>query len=342
MNNGFQFYAMEVGDRQLSLVIPFRMLAQLVRDPDPATRRRKTQGVDHESPAPDLRAMVQREFRGQKRNNVSRYRAFIADVGSEKIDGDMPEIVMWVSSRLEVTAGPAGLVMVTIPPDCDPVIVDGETQVAARFDLLTTHGLDNAAVVVRLHHGRPIEFAEQVFYFRNVKGTQVPRAFALMRDRYNPIATAARELVPILGAQFSEVGAPRSVTLPMLMQALAWLTFRTINEPVRKPPNWEFALELATDHLERRLAILAPLFSSAQSPLYRAAWFVACCDRMVSADVLTFETMRHIAGFKIGQGNPAVRLALNILRQLMRGDLEQPNDDNEIRGGASSAEGSPG
>jgi len=267
----------------------------------------------------ELRGMIQREFKGQKRKNVARYREFIADVTTGKIDGDMPEVVLWVRSRLDVGPGPAGLVVVTIPPNCRPVVVDGETQVAARFDLVgNTPLLDNASVVVRLHHDRPVEFASQLFYFRNVRGTEVPRAFALMRDRYNAVAQAARDLIPMLGEQFSEVGSPRSVKLPMLMQALCWLTFGTKNEPVRKPSNWEHVLEASTDHLERRLAVLAPLFAVPSSPLYQAPIFIGCCDRTVREEVLTAKLMGVLQrNFRIrGAGNAAVRGVIQFVREV--------------------------
>jgi hypothetical protein len=296
MNDGRIFHAFRVTDTELMLLMPFGLLAEIVDDPNPDPRRGRSKGraipevPERTTRFMDLRGGIQRSFAGAKKGNIASYKRYLADTIGGRVHTGTPMIELWAGPRQLLTATVPGLdyVSVSIPPDMIMVAVDGETQLAGRFDLMyssPTQGT-NTTVKVLIHHGISFEEAQQIFYYRNARGVDVSRSLAVSRDHTNDVTEVARKLMVILGPDLAvETDQRDKVGLNTIRQAVCWHAFhhRRLSEPVRRPPTSD--LPGAVDHLTTRLTELRPHLL-ADARLRKVAMFVACTDSRVRvADV---------------------------------------------------------
>lgn len=173
----------------------------------------------------DRRELVQRLMRTQlrKRRNVAAYRDYILEVVKGERMGSMPPIEAWTPEFVLVSGGTA-----FIPWGEQLVGFDGDTQLAAWFDLIATGDEDvlDYLVPVVLHSGRSTEWAQQQLHDRNTYGVKMTASEAMERDSYDQVTAVTKDLVSTTGlrvaTQKRQLGArdPEQLTLSSLRQGV--------------------------------------------------------------------------------------------------------------------------
>jgi hypothetical protein len=275
----------ELGPHCFQMVVPFGLLAEALDDPDPNARRKR--GAEPSARLREFhlwREEIQRPFRGTKKANVPRYRRYILDhLEGRNPYAYLPELLLWAGPQPLVTR----LNHVTLPLEQAIIALDGETQLAGRFDLLAEGKGALAPVVTRIYHGVPMVEAKQLFYVANALGVNLQAAQALMRDQHNPITSTARRLSEIFDDTIlTTTGSGGFLTVLSVRQALCWTLWPgKLKENRRTPASLEADLKVAADYLAERLHALRPGLAT-DPQLRRNATFIACCDRRVTlADI---------------------------------------------------------
>src|SRR6185436_4017810 len=81
----------------------------------------------------EVRSEVQRNFAGAKADNVPKYAGYIVGL-HQREDGITPPIILYSQRELKVHVDEAGIGFIQIPWNLRLVAIDGETQLAARFE----------------------------------------------------------------------------------------------------------------------------------------------------------------------------------------------------------------
>lgn len=179
---------------QFSAGIPGAQLFQLVVDP----RRTEDQRLVAEDPTlaavREVRMEVQRLFEGAKKKNVPAYADYISMVQQGQ-PGLTPSIILWSKELLEFEESDAGTAILQVPFDAQLIAIDGETQLAARFEAARMNPATKAdKIAVMFCHGRPAEWARQAFHDVNTYGVRPNAALAIGMDARDPLTAVAREL----------------------------------------------------------------------------------------------------------------------------------------------------
>ena len=160
--------------------------------PDPMKMESIAKGKAREPDLEDIsvvRMDVQRMFEGAKRHNVSSYAEYITRLYRGQIDGAVPVMELWCKDPLPDGGGPYEKL---IPWDTQFVAIDGETQLAARYLACADEPfLRKVQVPVRVHHGRPVEWARQAFHDFNSLAVKPNTAVAISMDQRNPLTMLA-------------------------------------------------------------------------------------------------------------------------------------------------------
>jgi hypothetical protein len=191
---------------------------------------RRTEDKKQLAASPELETMrrirmeVQRLFEGEKRRNVTSYARYIVNLHNGAT-GLTPTIVLWTQNVLRYTDGDDGTAHVLIPFEYKLIAVDGETQLAARYEAA---GMDpntkSDMVAVKICHGRDADWARQVFYDLNVLGVQPSAAHAISMDARDPLTSIARDVereVPLLNGKINKVRRQLKRNDPELMTITA-------------------------------------------------------------------------------------------------------------------------
>jgi DNA sulfur modification protein DndB len=150
---------------------------------------------DPRKEAPDaLRHQFQREFDGAKKKNVGSYAAYIVDVAHGK-PGQIPPITLYTPDELPVEEHDDGSAILQIPWDVQLTALDGETQLAARYDAQiqdpeTRHQM--VAVDICWHESP--QWARQVFHDLNALGVKPTVALSLSMDERDAVTAVCREV----------------------------------------------------------------------------------------------------------------------------------------------------
>ncbi len=143
-------------------------MLKIAEDPRASEDVRKRAGNDRLEDLHRIRLEVQRLFEGAKARNVTPYTAYIVAL-HEGQDGMTPPIILYSREKLTTVAGNDGAEFAQIPWDAQLVAIDGETQLAARFDAANLKPeTKNDFVPVVICHDRSIEWARQVFHDLNL------------------------------------------------------------------------------------------------------------------------------------------------------------------------------
>jgi DNA sulfur modification protein DndB len=162
-------------------------------DPKQVTGNTELENLRH------LRLEVQRLFDGAKEKNVESYAKYIVQVHERKIDGMAPPIILYAEKALPVeqTKEQDGISTgrILIPWRIPLVAIDGETQLAARFEAanINPETADDFVPVV-ICHGKDPAWARQVFYDLNLLGVRPNAAIGLGFDQRDPLTHVAREV----------------------------------------------------------------------------------------------------------------------------------------------------
>jgi DGQHR domain-containing protein len=141
-----------------------------------------------------LRVEVQRLFEGEKKRNVTSYARYIVNL-HRGATGLTPTIVLWTQNELKFAEGDNGTAHILIPFEYKLIAIDGETQLAARYEAA---GMEPETkrdmVAVKICHHRDPDWARQVFYDLNVLGVQPSSALAISMDARDPLTSVARDV----------------------------------------------------------------------------------------------------------------------------------------------------
>ena len=183
-------------------------LLQIAADP------RKTEDLKQVAASAELESLrgirneVQRLFEGAKAKNVEPYAHYIVALKNGQ-PGMTPPIILFTEQGLPIDQQPDGTAFAQVPYGTQLVAIDGETQLAARFeagDIDSTTKQDFIPVV--LCHGRTLPWARQVFHDLNLLGVRPNAAIGISMDERDPLTHVAREVelrVPFFNGRVNTV-----------------------------------------------------------------------------------------------------------------------------------------
>ena len=207
-------------------------LLKMTDDPRLTEDRRQRTGNRQLENLYRIRQEVQRLFEGAKRKNVIPYAAYIIAV-HEGQDGMIPPLILYCEQELPIRQNSDGTGILQIPWEAQLVAIDGETQLAARFeagDLKPETKTDFVPVVIC--HGRSLEWARQVFHDLNLLAVRPNAAVGIgmdQRDVMTGVARAVEQQVAFFTGRVSKVRRqlrrrdPEVVTITVLRGACVTL-----------------------------------------------------------------------------------------------------------------------
>jgi DGQHR domain-containing protein len=169
-------------------------LFQVVIDPRRTEDLRELEGNTQMESIRHIRLEVQRLFEGAKARNVESYAQYIVNVFDGQ-DGMAPPIILFTEKALQTDETEGGHASVQIPWDVQLVAIDGETQLAARFEAANIkEDTKNEFVTVVFCHDRTVQWARQVFHDLNLLAVRPNAALGLSFDERDPLTQVAREV----------------------------------------------------------------------------------------------------------------------------------------------------
>lgn len=193
---GQPFVGVHVDAHQFVGAMPTGMLFNYTVDPRKTDQPEKVADDPNLSRVAHARVDVQRLFEGAKKRNVTPYSRYIIGLAiGELALGVTPPVVLWTEHQLKpVELGP-GVHGLLLPYGLKFVAIDGETQLAARYDASTKlEKLLGLPVPVVIHHGRDIEWARQAFHDLNALAIKPNTAIAISMDMRDPLTQIARNV----------------------------------------------------------------------------------------------------------------------------------------------------
>jgi DNA sulfur modification protein DndB len=170
-------------------------LFQVAIDPRRTEDLRQLEGNTQLESVRRIRMEVQRLFEGAKAKNVEPYAQYVVNV-HDGADGMAPPIILFTEKTMKVCEDQAGAGSIQIPWDIQLVAIDGETQLAARFEAQNIkEETKNDFVAIVICHGRTIQWARQVFHDLNLLAVKPNAALGLSMDERDPLTQVAREVM---------------------------------------------------------------------------------------------------------------------------------------------------
>lgn len=170
-------------------------LLQIAPDPRDSEDRRKVASIKELQDLREIRADVQRLFEGAKAKNVSPYADYIVDVNHGE-DGITPPIILYSEEPLEfATDEKWGFGSILVPWERKLVAIDGETQLAARYEAANRDpATKEGFIAVYVCHGYDKGWARQAFHDLNVLGVRPNAAVSIGMDARDPLTVIARQV----------------------------------------------------------------------------------------------------------------------------------------------------
>lgn len=169
-------------------------LFQLAPDPRDTESKKRDESKDLLDLA-RLRDEVQRHFEGAKKANVLPYAAYIVGLADGGQDGLTPPLTLYCERALAVDERGDGTAMLQVPWDCKLVAIDGETQLAARYEAQNVDpGTAQEFVAVYICFGEPVGWARQSFHDLNTLAVRPNSAISMSMDARDPITAIANEI----------------------------------------------------------------------------------------------------------------------------------------------------
>lgn len=181
--------------------VPSNLLFDLAPDPREAEDKRKVAASKTLEKIAELREDVQRMFEGNKRKNVPAYAQYIIGL-RHGMDGMTPPIILYSPVELPSDYNEDGLGYLQAPPGAKLIAIDGETQLAARFEA-ANRDPDSAKekVAAFIIHGKSKNWARQSFHDLNLLAVKPNAALGIGMDARDPLTQVARDVetrVPFL------------------------------------------------------------------------------------------------------------------------------------------------
>lgn len=110
-------------------------------------------------------------------------------------DGMAPPIILFTQRALPVEEEAAGPGRIQVPYGVQLVAIDGETQLAARFEAANIkQETTEDFVPVLICHGQSLQWARQVFHDLNLLAVKPNAALGLAMDERDPLTQVARDV----------------------------------------------------------------------------------------------------------------------------------------------------
>ena len=177
--------------------IPAAQLLKITRDPRDSENARLRAGSPELQDLFKLREEVQRMFKGAKEKNVESYAGYIVNLQSGS-DGITPQIVLFTREKLICETEGLSWGTLYLPWDVEWVAIDGETQLAARFEAATINPETRKQQVdVKFCYDRPLEWAKQAFHDLNLLSVRPNAATAIAMDMRDPLTSVTRDVAKL-------------------------------------------------------------------------------------------------------------------------------------------------
>lgn len=170
-------------------------LRQIAPDPRDSEDKKKLAGLKTMQELREVREDVQRLFEGAKAKNVDPYAEYIVDVHQGQ-DGITPPIILYSEQPLQVaTEEKWGFGSILVPWGAQLVAIDGETQLAARYEAANRDPeTESGYVAVYVCHGFSKNWARQAFHDLNVLGVRPNAAVSIGMDARDPLTGITRQV----------------------------------------------------------------------------------------------------------------------------------------------------
>jgi DNA sulfur modification protein DndB len=170
-------------------------LRQIAPDPRDSEDKKKLAGLKSMQELRELREDVQRLFEGAKAKNVDPYADYIVEVYHGE-DGITPPIILYSEQPLKVASDEKwGFGSLLVPWGAQLVAIDGETQLAARYEAANRDPeTESGYVAVYVCHGFSKNWARQAFHDLNVLGVRPNAAVSIGMDARDPLTGIARQV----------------------------------------------------------------------------------------------------------------------------------------------------
>lgn len=169
-------------------------LLKIAEDPRRTEDLKQRQGNTELETLFRLRSEVQRLFEGAKKANVEKYANYIVGVHKGQ-PGMAPPIILYSEALLLDAEEEDGTGFIQIPWDADLIAIDGETQLAARYEAANIDPTTKDLLVpVLICHGKPLDWARQVFHDLNLLAVRPNAAVGIGMDQRDPLTHIARQV----------------------------------------------------------------------------------------------------------------------------------------------------
>jgi DGQHR domain-containing protein len=169
-------------------------LMQVAQDPRRTEDEKQVAADASLSETRKVREMVQRLFEGAKERNVGPYADYLVAVHNGQ-NGMAPPIILFTKEKLSWTNTPDAGGQIQIPYGTMLIAIDGETQLAARFEAASKDPATQSALVpVMICHGLDLTWARQVFHDLNLLGVRPNAAVGISMDARDPATGIARTI----------------------------------------------------------------------------------------------------------------------------------------------------
>jgi DGQHR domain-containing protein len=188
---------LKVEGHEFVAAIPSAQLLKITRDPRDSEDSKLRAGSPELQDLFKLREEAQRMFKGAKEKNVDSYARYIVNLQNGS-DGITPQIVLFTREKLEYD--PPGSMWGTLylPWDVEWVAIDGETQLAARFEAAKINpNTRKQQVDVKFCYDRPLEWAKQAFHDLNLLSVRPNAATAIAMDMRDPLTSVTRDVAKL-------------------------------------------------------------------------------------------------------------------------------------------------
>lgn len=170
-------------------------LKQIAPDPRDSEDKKKLASLKQMQELREVREDVQRLFEGAKAKNVDPYADYVVDVYHGD-DGITPPIILYSEHPLQFAIDEKwGFGAVLVPWGAQLVAIDGETQLAARYEAANRDPeTETGYVAVYVCHGFSKNWARQAFHDLNVLGVRPNAAVSIGMDARDPLTGIARQV----------------------------------------------------------------------------------------------------------------------------------------------------
>lgn len=207
--DGHMVAGVKIDDSRFMGRVQAAQLFQIAPDPRDAENRRRMDASKELQVLAEVRAEVQRLFAGAKARNVPDYARYIVAVSRHGQNGLTPPIVLYSQEVLRNQVDNRGMGFIQIPWQQRLVAIDGETQLAARYEAANIDPeTAKDFVPVYICHGRDRDWARQCFHDLNVLGIQPNAALTIAMDARDPLTQVTRDLetaVPFFKGRVNKV-----------------------------------------------------------------------------------------------------------------------------------------